>query len=170
MMKRKRNIKKKTIKVIKLQGIKLQGIKLQGIKLQGTKQIGYSRKTMRQKKSFRKSYRKNRKSYRKNRKSYRKSFKGGYGPGSNPLQGAPWNATDGGNYYSNSSLGVSVGGPSPYYAQNASPSPQHGGDYNMPNFINRPYNSVLTSLGNFGNQFNGNHQNLTSDPTNQTLQ
>ena len=103
---------------------------------------------------------------RRNRRSLKQ--RGGYGPGSNPLQGAPWTAADGGNYYATSALGVSPGGHAPYYAQNATPSPQHGG-IGLPSFLSEPYYSSTTSLGNLVRQFSGKHQIASSNPMYQTL-
>ena len=98
------------------------------------------------------------------KRNMRKNKKGGFGPGSDPFIGAPWDPTIGGYYYANSPLGVSPGGQAPYYAQNATPSPQHGG-FGMPDFITGPYYSATTSLVNMGNQISGVHKIPSPDPT-----
>ena len=109
---------------------------------------------------------KNKRSMRINRRTFRRSQKkrGGYGPASNPFVGPSWNGTDNGNYYATSNFGVSPGGIAPYYAKNATPSPQHGGA-----FFSDPYNSAVTYLGNLGNQYNGNRKVASPSPTVQTL-
>ena len=62
------------------------------------------------------------KSNKHRRRKSNRVQKGGFGPGSRPLIGSPWNATKGGDYYSyNGPIGV--GGTNPYFG-NLSPSPQ----------------------------------------------
>ena len=113
--------------------------------------------------------RKTKKTKKAKKMNMQKNKKGGFGPGSNPFIGAPWDPTTGGYYYANSPLGILPGGNPPYYAENATPSPQHGG-IGMPDFLSGPYYSATNKLINVGNQINGLHKIASSNPASQKLQ
>ena len=102
---------------------------------------------------------------KKSKKS--KSQSGGYGKGTNPLIGNPWNV-DSGYYYKHSPYGLGVGGPVPYYGT-GSPMPQHGGSL-IPTFLSRPMNELSNNLGNLNNMYKGVRANSSSYPWNQNLQ
>jgi len=133
----------------------------------------YKKQNMR-KKNTSNNITRNKKKYNKiiNNKKSKKSkksnkMKGGYGKGSSPFIGSPWNTTNG-NYYSHNKSGIGVGGTTPYYGS-SSPMPQHGGSI-IPNILTTPYRNIKTGLMNNINKYNGVRNEISPLPYKQNLQ
>jgi len=92
---------------------------------------------------------------RKTKKRKERKHRGGYGPGTPPFIGSPWNATGSAYYYPYNTDGIGPGG-TPVFPGNNSPSPQHGGSGGlMQQLAINPYRGAIGGLGNLANVYNG---------------